>query len=82
MQKIQRLQLPLAGTALLLCLLIGVYLLAWKRSSKRADKTSVAKHKVEKSADETLKYWTAEKMRNASPVPLPTTTDINEQKKQ
>ncbi len=63
-------QLPLVGV-LLLCLLASVYLFAWKRFSKRDTSASIEKHSVDKSADEVLKYWTADKMRNAKPVELP-----------
>ncbi len=67
-QKLIR--LPLVGT-ILLCLLVGVYLFAWKRFSKPAPSATIVKHEVETPADETLKYWTADKMRNAKAAPLP-----------
>src|SRR5258708_34566587 len=66
-QKLIR--LPLVGT-ILLCLLVGGYLFAWKRFSKPAPSATIVKHAVETPADETLKYWTADKMRNANAAPL------------
>lgn len=53
-------------------LLIGIYLFAWKRkrSSKR-NAASVIGHRVEKHPDDVLKHWTADKMRDAQPAPLP-----------
>jgi hypothetical protein len=62
--------LPLGGT-ILLCLLVGVYLFAWKRFSKSTPSTKIVKHSVDTPSDEALKYWTADKMRNAKPAPLP-----------
>jgi hypothetical protein len=71
MSRQQRLiQLPLFST-LILCLLAGVYLFAWKRFPKRKSSSSIEKHTVDTPADEALKYWTADKMRNAKPVDLP-----------
>jgi hypothetical protein len=63
-------QLPLIGTVLL-SLLAGVYLLAWKRFSK----PRIKKHSVKTSSDEALKYWTADKMHNAKPAKLPNVND-------
>ena len=63
-------QLPLFST-LILCLLAGVYLFAWKRFPKRKSSSSVEKHTVDTPSEEVLKYWTADKMRNAKPVELP-----------
>src|SRR5947209_1049610 len=62
----RRIQLPLVGT-LLLCLLVGVYLLAWKRFSK----PGIIKHPVDTHPNETLKYWTEDKMRHAKGANLP-----------
>ena len=73
--------LPLVGT-ILLCLLAGVYLAAWKRFSKRAAPARVVKHTVETPAEEVLKYWTADKMRNARPAPMPNVTALKRRKKQ
>ena len=66
----RRIQLPLVGT-ILLCLLVGVYLLAWKRFSKPDPSATIIKHSVETPSDEALKYWTADKMRNAKGANLP-----------
>ena len=63
-------QLSLAG-AILLCLLVGVYLLAGKRFSKPDPPATIIKHSVDKPSDEALKYWTADKMRDAKAADLP-----------
>jgi hypothetical protein len=76
-QKLIR--LPLVGT-ILLCLLVGVYLFAWKRFSKSAPSATIVKHTVETPADETLKYWTADKMRNAEAAPLPDVKALDRRK--
>ncbi len=70
MSQQQRLiQLSLVGT-ILLCLLVGVYLFACKRFSK-PDRSVVIKHSVETPSDDALKYWTADKMRDAKAADLP-----------
>src|SRR5439155_18198009 len=69
-------QLPLIGT-ILLCLLVGVYLLARKRSSKPDPSATISRHSVETSSDETLKYWTADKIRNAKAADLPNVTALH-----
>ena len=63
-------QLSLAGT-ILLSLLIGVYLFASRRLPRRGSNRKVVQHTVEKKPDEVLKYWTADKMRNAKPAEMP-----------
>ena len=68
--------LPLVGT-ILLCLLVGVYLAAWKRFSKPAPPAKIIKHPVETPADEALKYWTADKMRSAKAAPMPKVNDLD-----
>ena len=68
LQQRRRVNLPLVGMVLF-GLLAGVYLFAWKRFAKPSLK--VVKHKVETSPDDTLKYWTADKMRDAIPAPMP-----------
>ncbi len=68
LQQRRRVNLPVVGT-ILLGLLAGVYLFAWKRFAKPSLK--VVKHKVETSPDQALKYWTADKMRDAIPAPMP-----------
>ena len=70
LQQQRLIRLPLVGTVLL-CLLVGVYLFAWKRFSKPAPSARIIKHSVETPADDALKYWTADKMRDAKPAPLP-----------
>ncbi len=71
--------LPLVGT-FILCLLVGVYLAASKRFSKSTPSNKVTKHKVETPPDEALKYWTADKMRNAKPAPLPKVNTLDREK--
>ena len=63
-------QVPLIGT-FILCFLVGVYLFAWKWFAKPEHEPKVVKHKVGTSSEDTLKYWTAEKMRKAKPAPMP-----------
>jgi len=69
LQQQRFIRLPLVGTVLL-CLLVGVYLFAWKRFSKPTP-ARIIKHSVEAPAEDALKYWTADKMRDAKPAPLP-----------
>jgi len=71
--------LPLVGT-ILLCLLVGVYLAAWKRFSKSTPSNKITKHKVKTPPDEALKYWTADKMRNAKAAPLPNANNLDREK--
>ena len=73
--------LPLVGTVLL-CLLAGVYLAASKRFSKSTSSSKVIKHSVETPADETLKYWTADRMRNAKAAPMPKVNVPDRKKRQ
>src|SRR5712691_7741710 len=81
MSRQQRLiYLPLVGT-ILLCLLVGVYLAAWKRYSKQGPSAKVVKHSVEASSDDTLKYWTADKMRNAKPAEMPKVNALSRRKR-
>ncbi|HZR41348.1 MAG TPA: hypothetical protein VFB12_14595 [Ktedonobacteraceae bacterium] len=75
-----RIQLPLVGV-ILLCLLVGIYLLASRRFAKPDPSDKIIKHSAETSPDEALKYWTADKMRDAKATDLPTTNAL-EQKKQ
>ena len=66
----RRIQLPVAGM-ILLCLLGGIYLFAGRHSAKPDPASTVKKHAAETSPDETLRYWTAERMRKAKPAKLP-----------
>ena len=69
--RLQRLiRLPLVGIIVSGALVV-VYLFAVKRSSKPAAPGKIVKHTVETPPDEALAYWTAEKMRNAKPAPMP-----------
>jgi hypothetical protein len=71
MSRQQRLiSLPLVGM-ILLCLLVCLYLVARKRSEKPEPSIPISKHSVETSPEEALKYWTADKMRNAKAAEMP-----------
>lgn len=69
-QQQRRIQLPLVGT-LLLCLLVGVSLLAWKWLAQSESSDSVTKHQVDTPAENVLKYWTADRMRKAKATNMP-----------
>jgi hypothetical protein len=71
--------LPLVG-AIALVSLLGLFLAGRKRVSKPVAK--VARHRVETPAEEVQKYWTAERMQHAKPVPMPHVTDAGEGKQQ
>ena len=82
MSKQQKLiYLPLVGT-ILLCLLVGVYLAASKRRSKSTSSVKIIKHTVETPAEDALKYWTADRMRNAKAAPLPHVNALDQGKHQ
>jgi hypothetical protein len=72
-------QLSLVGTVLL-GLLIGVYLVALRRFPKPDPSHTIIKHSVDTHPDEVLKYWTADRMRNAKPVDLPNVTALDREK--
>jgi len=72
--------LPLAG-AILLGLLVGVYLFAWKRFSKADAPVTIIKHPVDTHADDALKYWTADKMRDAKATNMPNIKTLEHGKK-
>jgi hypothetical protein len=78
-QQQRLIYLPLIGT-IILCLLVGTYLAASKRFSKSTRSKKVTRHTVETSPDEALKYWTADKMRNAKAAPLPKANTIKREK--
>jgi len=59
--------------AILLGVLVGLYLFAWKRSSKPDPSAKVRKHTVQTPAEEALKYWTADRMRKAKAADMPST---------
>lgn len=44
-------------------------------------KNNIVKHSVETPADEALKYWTADKMRDAQAAPMPNTNALKRRKK-
>lgn len=74
MSQQRLLSLPLVGTTLL-CLFVGMYLFAKKRKAKSTPSHQITGHTVKKSAENTLAYWTADKMRHAQPAPLPTVNE-------
>lgn len=78
-QQQKFIQLPLVG-AVLLGFLIGVYLVMWRLFAK--PDPEIVKHTVDKSAEDTLKYWTADKMRKAKPAKMPHVDDPKQRKQQ
>jgi hypothetical protein len=81
LQKQKFIYLPLVGT-IILCLLVGVYLAATKRSSKSTRSNKVKKHRVETPPEDALKYWTADRMRNAKAAPLPKVNSLDREKRE
>jgi hypothetical protein len=79
LQKRSMIQLSLVG-AIALALLLGLFLTGRKRMSK-PDPAGVARHSLKTPAEDVQKYWTAEKMREAKPVPMPHVSDVKEGKK-
>lgn len=58
---------------ILVALLVGAAL-AWaarKRGAKEDAAAGVARHSVNTSAADTLKYWTEERMQSAKPAKMP-----------
>lgn len=78
-QQQRLIYLPLIGTVLL-CLLVGVYFFAKKRSAKSTSSAKAVKHTVKTPAKDVLAYWTADKMRHAKPMPLPQVNEPEGQK--
>ncbi len=78
-QQQRLIYIPLVGT-IILCLLVGLSLAVRRRFSKSTSSKKVTKHKVETPPDETLKYWTADKMRTAKAVPLPEVNTLDREK--
>ncbi len=74
-------QLPLIGT-LLLCLLAGIYLLAYKPFSKPEPSDAIIKHSVDTPSEDALKHWSTKRKRSARPAPLPNVTDLTPEKQQ
>jgi hypothetical protein len=66
----RRIQLPQIGM-ILLCLLVGVYLVAWKRFAKADPQGTIIMHPVETHPDAALTYWTEDKKRHAKGAKLP-----------
>ncbi len=64
----------------MLSLCVILFLATRKRASKRTSSKKVAKHKAETSADEALKYWTADKMQSAKPATLPEINGLDREK--
>jgi hypothetical protein len=78
-QQRRLIQIPLVGT-ILLCLLVGLYLLAWKRFSKPDPASTIIKHPVEGHPDDALKYWTVDKKRQAKAARLPNVDTLEPRK--
>jgi hypothetical protein len=73
--------LPLVG-AILLCLLAIMYMMARKRTSKSNPSDAISKHSVDTSPEKALKYWTADKMRQAKAAEMPNVSTPGRRKKQ
>jgi hypothetical protein len=78
-QQQRLIYIPLVGT-IILCLFVGLCLAASRRSSKSTRSKKVTKHRVETPPDEALKYWSADKMRNAKAAPLPEVNTLEREK--
>ena len=78
-QQQKLIRIPLVGT-ILLCLLVGLYLLAWKRFSKPDPASTIIKHHVETHPEDALNYWTADKKRKAKAVSLPEVNTLDQGK--
>ena len=76
LQQRRFIRLPLVGV-LLLGLLAGAYLaMAARKRLAKADDAGVARHSVDTSAEDALKYWTEERMRNAKPAKMPKVKNV------
>ena len=73
--------IPFVGI-LILCLFVVLFLATRKRFSKSTHSNKVTKHKVESAPDEALKYWTADRMRNAKASPLPNVNTLDREKQE
>jgi hypothetical protein len=77
MSRQQRhIQLPLIGIVLV-CMLVGVYLLACKHFAKPEPSDTIIRHSLDTQSDDALKYWTADNMRKAKGVELPIVNDLD-----
>jgi hypothetical protein len=72
--------LPLLG-AIILCLLVGIYLITYKRFAKSGHAATIIRHSTDTPADDALKYWTADNMRDAKAADLPHVKDLDRGKK-
>lgn len=79
LQKRSLIQLSLVG-AIVLALLLGLFLTGRKRMSKPDPAAGVARHSLKTPAEDVQKYWTAEKMRDAKPAPMPHISGVKEGK--
>ena len=76
LQQRRFIRLPLVGV-LLLGLLAGAYLaMAARKRLAKADDAGVTRHSVDTSAEDALKYWTEERMRNAKPAKMPKVKNV------
>ena len=69
-QQRRAILLPSLGT-LLLSLLIGLFLFGRRRREKSNTSGKVVTHEVKTSPEDTLAYWTEDRMRDAKPAPMP-----------
>lgn len=74
----QRFRLPLIGV-ILLGLLAGAGIalaMVVRKQGAKDDDAGVARHSVNTSPADALKYWTEEKMQGAKPAKMPKTKNI------
>lgn len=72
--------MPLIG-AIVLALLLGLFLTGRKRMAKPDPVAGVTRHSLKTPAEDVQKYWTAEKMREAKPAPMPHISGVKDGKK-
>jgi hypothetical protein len=70
MSQHRSIPLPLVG-AILLGLLAGLSLLAWKWLFESDSSAPVTKHPIDTPPEDALKYWTRERMRKAKGTNMP-----------
>jgi hypothetical protein len=66
----------------LLGLLAIVFLVGRKHSSDSEPSGAISKHTQDTSSEDTLKYWTADKMRKAKPAKMPNLKKFGREKQQ
>ncbi len=70
-QQRRAMLLPSIGT-LLLSLLVGLFLFGRRKRREQSNASEkVVTHSVKTSPEDTLAYWTEDRMRDAKPAPMP-----------